>query len=71
MPPEKIFSDKLMPLATQFQIRKRQKAGDYVIVCTARNMQDADFEFLQQLEFVQIKLFRPTGNMEADAIAEA
>ena len=43
--PEKIFADTVLPLATQ--VRRRQKAGDYVMVCTARQMSDADFEFLQ------------------------
>ena len=43
--PEMIFDDKVLPLAQQ--VRKRQKAGDYVLVCTARNMTFADFEFLQ------------------------
>ena len=45
---EKIFADKVLPLAQQ--VRKRQKAGDYVLVCTARNMTFADFEFLQNLQ---------------------
>ena len=63
--PEKIFSDKLMPLA--FQISKRQKKGDFTIVCTARNMQDADFEFLQDNGICPHKIIsRPAGNMEAD-----
>ena len=42
--PEKIFGDSLLPLAQQ--INKRTKQGDFVIVCTARQMSDADFEFL-------------------------
>ena len=59
------FRDKLMPLA--FQIRKRQKKGDFTIVCTARNMQDADFEFLQDNGICPHKIIsRPSGNMEAD-----
>ena len=33
---EKIFGDTVLPLATQ--VRRRQKAGDYVMVCTARQM---------------------------------
>tara|TARA_B100001057_G_scaffold199455_1_gene200107 strand:+ start:171 stop:638 length:468 start_codon:yes stop_codon:yes gene_type:complete len=63
--PEKIFRDKVMPLA--HQIRKRQRAGDFTIVCTARNMQDADFEFLQNEGICPHKIIsRPVGNMEAD-----
>ena len=41
--PEKIFNDKLLPLAQQ--IGKRSKT-DYTIICTARNMTHADYEFL-------------------------
>ena len=65
--PEKIFQDKLMPLA--HQIRKRQKKGDFTIGCTARNMQDADFEFLQNEGICPDKIIsRPAGNMEADGV---
>ena len=64
--PEKIFKDKLLPLSRQ--MHKRCKAGDYVIVCTARTMQDADFEFLQDNGLCVDKIiYRPKGNMEADA----
>tara|TARA_B100002019_G_C20888618_1_gene412322 strand:- start:88 stop:564 length:477 start_codon:yes stop_codon:yes gene_type:complete len=63
--PEKIFDDTVLPLAQQ--IRKRQRAGDFTIVCTARNMQDADFEFLQNEGICPDKIIsRPAGNMEAD-----
>ena len=68
--PEMIFNDKVMPLA--HQIRKRQKAGDFTIVCTARNMTDADFEFLQNEGICPHKIIsRPKGNMEADGILKA
>ncbi|MGB0790403.1 MAG: hypothetical protein ACPGRT_02875, partial [Flavobacteriaceae bacterium] len=64
--PEKIFQDKLLPLSQQ--MHKRCKAGDYVIVCTARTMQDADFEFLMDNGLCVDKIIsRPKGNMEADA----
>ena len=64
---EKIFDDTVLPLATQ--VRKRQKAGDYVMVCTARNMQDADFEFLQNEGICPDKIIsRPSGNTEADGV---
>jgi len=67
---EKIFADKVLPLATQ--VRRRQKAGDYVMVCTARNMQDADFEFLQNEGICPDKIIsRPKGNMEADGVLKA
>jgi len=67
---EKIFADKVLPLAQQ--VRKRQKAGDFVLVCTARNMQDADFEFLQNEGICPDKIIsRPNGNMESDGILKA
>ena len=42
---EKVFKDSLLPLASE--ISKRKIAGDYTIISTARNMTDADFEFLK------------------------
>jgi phosphoglycolate phosphatase-like HAD superfamily hydrolase len=67
---EKIFADKVLPLAQQ--VRKRQKAGDFVMVCTARNMQDADFEFLQNEGICPDKIIsRPKGNMEPDGVLKA
>ena len=68
--PEMIFQDKVLPLAQQ--IRKRQKAGDFTIICTARNMQDADLEFLAAEGVLADKLIsRPKGNMEADGVLKA
>jgi len=67
---EKIFADKVLPLAQQ--VRKRQKAGDYVLVCTARNMTFADFEFLQNEGICPDKIVsRPKGNMEPDGVLKA
>lgn len=64
--PSKIFDDKLLPLSQQ--MHKRCKAGDYVVVCTARTMQDADFEFLQNHGLCVDKIIsRPHGNMTPDA----
>ena len=64
--PEKIFADKLLPLAQQ--MHKRCKAGDYVIVCTARAMQFADFEFLMDNGLCVDKIIsRPHGDMTPDA----
>ena len=67
---EMIFQDKVLPLATQ--VRRRQKAGDYVMVCTARLMSDADFEFLQNEGICPDKIVsRPKGNMEPDGVLKA
>ena len=68
--PEKIFDDKVLPLATQ--VRRRQKAGDYVMVCTARQMSDADFEFLQNVGICPDKIIsRPDGNNTPDGELKA
>ena len=63
--PEKIFQDRLLPLAQQ--MAKRCKAGDYVIICTARTMQEADFEFLMDNGLCVDKIiYRPKGDMTPD-----
>lgn len=68
--PEKIAEDKVLPLADQ--IRKRVHAGDYVVICTARTMSFADFEFLFENGLCVHKIIsRPAGNMEADAKLKA
>ena len=68
--PEKIFEDTVLPLAQQ--VRKRQKRGDFVMVCTARNMTDADFEFLMNEGICPDKIIsRPKGNMEPDGELKA
>ena len=68
--PEKIFADTVLPLATQ--VRRRQKAGDYVMVCTARNMSDADYEFLQDVGICPNKIIsRPDGNDTPDGELKA
>ena len=64
--PDRIHDDTVLPLAQQ--MHKRCKAGDYVVVCTARSMQDADFEFLQNHGLCVDKIIsRPHGNMTPDA----
>ena len=68
--PEMIFKDTVLPLAEQ--IRKRRKAGDYVIVCTARLMSKVDYEFLMNEGICPDKIIsRPSGNMEADGFLKA
>ena len=68
--PEKIFADTVLPLATQ--VRRRQKAGDYVMVCTARNMSHADYEFLQDVGICPNKIIsRPDGNDTPDGELKA
>jgi hypothetical protein len=68
--PEKIAQDKLLPLAKE--ISNRKDKGDYVIICTARNMSSADYEFLKKNNMVAHKIIsRPVGNMEADGSLKA
>lgn len=68
--PEKIFQDTLLPLAQQ--VNKRGKRGDYVVVCTARVMSDADFEFLASEGINPDKIIsRPLGNSTADGELKA
>ena len=68
--PEKIFKDRVLPLAQQ--IRKRQKQGDFTLVCTARSMTDADFEFLMDSGINPDKIIsRPEGNQEPDGQLKA
>ena len=63
---EKIFDDKVLPLAQE--IRRRNKKGDYTIICTARNLQYADLEFMMENGLLADKVIsRPKGNMENDA----
>ena len=68
--PEKIANDRLLPLAKE--IRRRREKGDYVVICTARNMSDADVEFLKENNMMPHKIIsRPIGNMEGDAHLKA
>ena len=68
--PEKIAQDKLLPLAKE--ISNRKDKGDYVIICTARNMSSADYEFLKKNNMVAHKIIsRPVGNIEADGSLKA
>lgn len=68
--PEKIFGDTVLPLAQQ--VRRRTKAGDYVLVCTARQMSDADFEFLMDSGINPHKIIsRPLGNNTPDGELKA
>ena len=68
--PEKIFGDTLLPLAQE--VRRRQKKGDFTIVCTARQKQDADFEFLMNEGInPDMILSRKVGDNRADGELKA
>ena len=63
--PEKIFQDQVLPLG--HLVSKIGKKA-FTIICTARNMSDADFEFLMDNGICVDKIIsRPQGNMEPDA----
>ena len=65
--PELIFKDSLLPLATQW---KRAKAkGAEIVVCTAREMSEADYDFLEfhGLHF-DAMLSRPSGDRTPDDV---
>ena len=63
--PEKIAKDKLLPLANYWKWSKAQ--GETIGVCTARVLQDADYQFLADngLEYDFI-LSRPLGDNSGD-----
>jgi FMN phosphatase YigB (HAD superfamily) len=64
--PEKIFKDKILPLAQE--MRRRHKKGDYIIINTARCLSYADYEFMMENGIFADKIIdRPNGNMENDA----
>jgi len=68
--PEKIHDDKILPLAQQ--MHKRCKAGDYTIICTARTLSFADYEFLQEHGLCVDKIIsRTKGNMTPDGELKA
>jgi FMN phosphatase YigB (HAD superfamily) len=68
--PEKIFRDKVLPLAQQ--IRKRSKKGDYTMICTARTLSDADLEFFHQEGLLVDKIIsRKQGDMTPDGELKA
>jgi hypothetical protein len=64
--PEKIFQDKILPLAQE--MKRRHKKGDYIIINTARCLSYADYEFMMENGILADKVIsRPQGNMENDA----
>jgi len=68
--PEKIAQDTVLPLAKQ--VAKRKQAGDYVLICTARAMSPADFDFLKNHGITVDKIIsRPLGNNEPDGQLKA
>lgn len=63
--PEKIFQDTVLPLG---KLVSKLSKKHFTIVCTARNMSDADFEFLMDNGICVDKIIsRPFGNNEPDA----
>ena len=62
---EKIFQDELLPMF--WQLVADYKNGDYIILCTAREMGKWDYEYLALMGIYYDKILsRPTGEMTAD-----
>ena len=63
--PEKIARDSLLPLAKQ--MRENFKRGAEIVVCTARVLQYADYEFLREHGLrAHAILSRPMGDNTSD-----
>ena len=63
--PEKIARDSLLPLAKQ--MRENFKRGAEIVVCTARVLQSADYDFLQDHGLhTHAILSRPMGDNTSD-----
>ena len=63
--PEKIARDSLLPLAKQ--MRENFKRGAEIVVCTARVLQCADYEFLREHGLhAHAILSRPMGDNTSD-----
>ena len=64
---ENIFKDDLLPL--YWQLVSDYKQGNYVVLCTAREMGKWDYEYLHQMGIYYDKIIsRPKGNTTVDHI---
>ena len=64
--PEKILKDTLLPMAAMW--RGFMQGGANIAVCTARFMQEADYQFLRiHGLFANVIFSRPAGCKDADA----
>lgn len=65
---DNIFQDSLLPMYAQYQ--KDLYSGDYIILCTARELTKHDYEFLFMHnilnEWVKRIISRPKGNTLSD-----
>lgn len=63
-----VMKDSLLPLA-EFWHKLLRDTNDYIMICTARVMDKADFEFLEKHGLYANKIYsRPNGNTLGDAI---
>lgn len=68
---EKIMLDTLLPMSEQY-IKDVGNDDVFVIICTSRQMIDADFEYINdRLGKPNILISRPHGNNEPDGILKA
>lgn len=64
---EQIFKDDLLPL--YWQLVSDYKQGNYVVLCTAREMGKWDYEYLHQMGIYYDKIIsRPNGNTTVDHV---
>lgn len=64
---EQIFKDDLLPL--YWQLVSDYKQGNYIVLCTARELGKWDYEYLHSMGIYYDKIIsRPKGNITADHV---
>ena len=64
---EQIFKDDLLPL--YWQLVSDYKQGNYIVLCTARELGKWDYEYLHQMGIYYDKIIsRPKGNTTVDHV---
>jgi len=64
---DQIFKDDLLPL--YWQLVSDYKQGNYIVICTAREMTEIDLEFIHSMGIYYDKIIsRPKGNTTVDHV---
>ena len=67
---EQIFQDDLLPL--YWQLVSDYKAGNYVVLCTARELGKYDYEYIHSMGIYYDKIIsRPKNNITVDHVLKA
>ena len=67
---EQIFKDNLLPL--YWQLVSDYKSGNYVVLCTARELGKYDYEYIHSMGIYYDKIIsRPKNNITVDHILKA